>query len=157
MLTRFVLLITAVTVTAAVTAGPAGAQSPTDNPVPGVKPGACVDQSRPSSRFSRTKAFRAGRAHTLNGTASDVGCGVDRVRISVSLKKGNRCRSLKSNGRLGTRAKCTRLHWLAVKGTTKWSFRLSKRLTKGQYRIRTRATDFAGNVQVPRVHRLRFR
>jgi hypothetical protein len=43
-----------------------------------------------------------------------------------------------------------------ARGATRWSFRLPK-LPRGRYVIRTRAVDFAGNVQVPHARRLRLR
>lgn len=157
MLARSTLLFAAWVVAAALTAGPAGAQSPTDNPVPGTSPGACTDHSRPTSGFTRRAARRAGRRHILRGTARDRGCGVDRVRISVIRKRGGLCRHLSPKGRMGRRASCSHRRWLHVKGTTRWSFRLPKRLHSGTYVIRTRAVDFAHNVQRPRTRRLRLR
>ena len=153
---RPVLLFAAWVAAAALTAGPAAAQSPTDNPVPGAPPGACADHSRPTSGFTRRAARRAGHRHILRGNARDRGCGVDRVTISVARKLGRRCRVLSPKRRLGHRTSCARRHWLPVRGTTRWSFRLPKRLTKGTYVIRTRAVDFAGNVQRPRRHRIRL-
>lgn len=150
------LLPVAVVVAAAFTAGPAAAQTPTDNPVPGVIPGACTDQIRPTSSFTRGAARRAGRHRILRGVASDVGCGLDRVALSVSRKRGGQCRLL-GKGRLGRPMSCARKHWLVAKGTTHWSFRLPNRLPHGMYVVRTRAVDFAGNVQRPRTRRLRLR
>jgi hypothetical protein len=141
----------------ALTAGPAAAQSPTDHPAPGAVPGACKDQSRPSSGFTRKAARRARSKHVLRGVARDVGCGVDRVMISVAHKQGRRCRNLTTMRRLSRPTKCSRHRWLPVKGATKWSFRFPRRLAKGTYLVRTRAVDFAGNVQHPRAKRLRLR
>ena len=52
---------------------------------------------------------------------------------------------------------CARNHWIVAHGTSSWSFRLPKRLPGGMYVVRTRAVDFAGNVQRPRTQRLRVR
>ena len=139
---------------AALTAGPAAA---TENPVPGAPPGACRDQSRPTSGFTRQAARRAGRKRVLRGVARDIGCGVDRVAISVARKQGRRCRNLTPKGRLGRPTRCAHHRWLAVRGATRWSFRFPRRLHKGAYLVRTRAVDFAGNVQRPHVKRLRLR
>jgi hypothetical protein len=154
---RSLLLAAAFLATPALTAGPAAAQSPTDHPAPGVTPGRCVDQARPTSGFTRLAARRAARRHVLRGTARDLGCGVDRVLIAVARKHGHRCRLLTDRHRLGHRTSCAKQHWLPVRGTTRWSFRLPKRLPKGMYVIRTRAIDFAGNVQPSRRHRIRLR
>jgi hypothetical protein len=140
-----------------VTAGPASAQSPTDHPVPGVQPGACTDTAKPTSSFTRKAARKAGRNRLLRGTARDVGCGVDRVTISVQRKSGKAYKTLFHKSPLLRKLRRGRQHWLPVRGTTHWSFRLAKRLPRGTYLVRTRAIDFAGNVQKPRVQRLRLR
>jgi hypothetical protein len=154
---RSVPLFATVLAAAALTGGPAAAQSPTDNPVPGATPGACTDHSRPTSAFSRRAARRAGRSRILRGVARDRGCGVDRVRISVARKHGRHCRHLTRKGRLGHRTSCAHRRWLPVRGTTRWSFRLPRQLRNGTYVVRTRAVDFAGNVQRSHRRRLRLR
>jgi len=139
------------------TAGPASAQTPTDNPVPGAQPGACTDTAAPTSGFTRKAARKAGRKGLLRGTARDVGCGLDRVTISVQRKSGKVFKTLFRKSPLLRKLRHGRRHWLPVRGTAHWSFRLSKRLPRGTYLVRTRAIDFAGNVQKPRVKRLRLR
>ena len=150
------LLPVALIVAGALTAGPASAQSPTDRPVPGAQPGACIDHVSPTSGFTRKAARRAGRSRLLRGAARDVGCGVDRVAISVQRKRGRAVETLFAKGRL-RKARHGRQHWFVVRGTTHWSFRLSKRLPRGRYLVRTRAIDFAGNVEKPHMRRLRLR
>jgi hypothetical protein len=154
---RSLLPIALVVAAGALTAGPASAQSPTDNPAPGVQPGLCTDLVSPTSTFTRKAARRAGRHRLLRGFAADTGCGVDRVRISVQRKRGRTCQTLFRKGRLLRKTSCARRHWLAVRGTTRWSFRLRNRLPRGKYIVRTRAIDFAGNVQLPHTGRLRLR
>lgn len=151
------LLPIAVVVAAAVTAGPASAQSPTDNPAPGVQPGACTDVVKPTSSVPRAAARSAGKNRRLRGVAADVGCGVDRVAISVQHKRGSKCQTLYGKGKILRKQVCGKKHWLMTRGTTAWSFRLSKKLPKGKYVVRTRAVDFAGNVQQPRTARLKLR
>jgi len=153
------LLLPACVVALAFTAGPAAAQSPTDNPVPGAQPGACTDTNRPSSTFTRGAARRAatGRRHVLRGTARDAGCGVDRVMIAVTRKQGRVCRHLTSAKKLGRRTSCAKRHWLPVAGTSRWSFRLPKRLEGHTYVVRTRALDFSGNLQRAHARRLKLR
>jgi hypothetical protein len=46
---------------------------------------------------------------------------------------------------------------MPVKGSTRWSYRLSKRLPGGTYLVRTRVRDFAGNVRNSSARRLRLR
>jgi hypothetical protein len=156
MLTRPVTALTVCLATATFTASPAVAQSPTDRPVPGALPGACVEHLTPTSYLGVRAARRASRRHVLRGTASDRGCGVDRVELSVARKLARGCRLLSRRHRLGRRSSCARRIWLVAKGTTRWSFRLPKRLHPGRYVVRLRAIDFAGNVQQPRRRRLRI-
>jgi len=156
MFVRSLAVAACCTLAAAVAAAPAPAQT-TDTPVPGVQPGACTDTAAPTSGFSRRAARRAGRHNVLRGTARDVGCGLDRVGISVLKKKGKKCRHLTSRGRLTTATSCAHRRWLNVKGTSSWSFRLPKRLPNGRYVVRTRAVDFSGNVQRAHNKRLRLR
>jgi hypothetical protein len=153
--TRLIVLITAVAALG-LTAGPAAAQSPTDHPAPGAKPGACVDHSRPTSGFTRRAARRAGHRRILRGTARDVGCGLDRVQISIARRVGTRCRNLTRAHRLGRVTRCAHRRWLAVHGATRWSFRLPRRIAAGTYVVRTRAIDFAGNRQRPRARRVKL-
>jgi hypothetical protein len=136
---------------------PTGAAAQTEIPTPGAKPGACVDHVKPTSGFTAKAARRAARKRLLRGTALDAGCGIDKVTISVLRKHGRKCRNLTSKKRLGRRTRCSKRRWLPVRGTTRWSFRFPKKLPKGRYVIRTRAVDFAGNVQVPHARRIRLR
>jgi hypothetical protein len=129
----------------------------TDVPAPHVVPGACTDQSPPTSGYTSRDAKRVKRTHILRGTARDVGCGVDRVDVSVAQKVGKRCRYLTGTSKLSRRSStCAKpAMWLPAKGTTTWT--LSLRLARGKYIVRTRATDFAGNVQPLRSKALRVR
>lgn len=139
-----------------VTASPAAAQSPTDNPAPGAVPGACTDPFKPSSSFTAKAARRASRTRVLHGTAKDVGCGVDGVAVSIARKADGKCR-LVNGKRLTRKVSCKRRRWTAVKGTTSWTYRLSKKLPAGTYVVRTRVRDFAGNVHNSAGRRMRLR
>jgi hypothetical protein len=157
MLTRTLSLFAASLAAAALVAAPA--QSRTEIPTPNVVPGACTDLSLPTSGFTSRAAKQAKRTHVLRGTASDIGCGVDRVDVSVARKVGKRCKYLTSSSRFSSRAtSCGRpAAWMTATGATTWSFKLPKKLTRGTYVVRTRATDFAGNVQHLRSRRLGIR
>jgi hypothetical protein len=73
---------------------------------------------------------------------------VSRVEIALQLKKGKKCKQMKKSGRFAKQAKCDApTSWLKAKGTTKWSFKLKKKLKKGNYTVFARATDSAGQVQ----------
>jgi len=159
MFARSLLVVAMAAVAAAIAASPAAAQV-SEVPAPGAEPGACTDSARPTSGFTRRAARRAGRAgkrHILRGRARDSGCGVDEVKVSVLRKKGKKCRHLTRRGHLSRAGSCAKRRWLDVKGTSRWSFRLPRRLPDGAYQVRTRALDLAGNLQKSRSRRLRIR
>jgi hypothetical protein len=135
------------------------------SPAPGaptVAPNVCSDHTAPSSKLATTSRS-AVRTHVLRGKSVDLGCGaggsgsVARVNVSVALKSGSQCRFLGANHRLGKRASCARPHYLGVRGTGSWSFRLPKRLPTGSYRVATRAVDSAGNLGPSSTQRMRLR
>jgi hypothetical protein len=81
------------------------------------------------------------------GTATDDK-GVAKVQIALQSKKGKKCKQLKKSGKFAKLAKCDApTSWLLAKGTTKWSFKLKRKLKKGSYTVFARATDSAGQVQ----------
>jgi hypothetical protein len=123
----------------------------------GSDPAGCSDKAAPVSRLTRTKATR--RGVSLQGTASDPGCDgrVTRVLVSVALVKGKRCRFLSARGKLGRAGRCTKPKTLPVKGVTPFSLRVKGKLPRGTYRVTTQAIDFSGNVEKPRVKKLRIR
>jgi hypothetical protein len=166
---RLLCVLSASFATAAVAATPALA---TDEPVPGPSGspaaplqaapsipalqgvlGKCSDNSRPSSGFGATAIRSAARNRILRGTARDVGCGVAMVTVSVARQHGKSCRYLTTKRRLSRPTKCGGGHWLVAAGTGRWHIALPKGLPRGTYLVRTRAIDFAGNVQTPRVGR----
>jgi hypothetical protein len=108
--------------------------------------GKCSDTTRPSSTFTASAARKALRSRVLRGTARDTGCGVAMVNISIARVHGKRCQLLTAKHKLARAASCARNRWLMASGTTQWRVSL-KGLRRGTYRIRTRAIDFAGNVQ----------
>ena len=115
------------------------------------------DGTPPVSRLTRAKITR--RGVSLRGTATDSGCEgrVTRVLASVALVKGKRCRFLDARGRLARPSRCGRPRNLPVKGLTPFSLRVKAKLPRGRYRVATQAIDFAGNVERPRVKKLRVR
>jgi hypothetical protein len=122
--------------------------------------GKCTDSAKPSSGFTAKAARAVSKSHVLRGTARDVGCGVAMVTISVARQHGKRCEYLATNRRLSKPTHCSG-HWLVAAGTKSWHLSLPKHLPRGTYLVRTRAIDFAGNVQRVRtgkhVQRLRLR
>jgi hypothetical protein len=137
--------------------GSPGAPAAPGTPGAPSQPGACVDQTAPVSSYTAKQARSAARNHVLRGSASDVGCGVDRVDVSVAKKSGKNCRFLATNHKLARSASCAKPRWLHASGTKNWTLRMPKRLAAGTYTVTTRATDFAGNTQALRSHSLKLR
>jgi hypothetical protein len=145
-----------------VPAPPAPATPPAQS-APAPTGGSCTDSSKPSARIS-TKAAGAARSKlTVRGTSSDRGCGasgkgsVARVTVSVQRKRGKRCQSMSSRGKLSSAKSCAKPKWLSAHGTSNWSFGLPKSLPHGTYVVHVRALDSAGNVGAQKSLRVRMR
>jgi hypothetical protein len=114
----------------------------------------CSDKTKPTSSFTAKAARSAARTHVLRGRAADVGCGVAMVTVSIARTQGKRCQPVTSKGRLGHTGRCTAKGFLVATGTSNWHITLPKGLPKGTYLVRTRAIDFAGNVQSLKTRRI---
>jgi len=128
---------------------------------------ACVDRVRPRTRFSKPALRSARGGHgrrklRLSGKVTDRGCGhrnrIKRTIISVARQDGSgvhrkqTCRNLKANGRFAKSGSCHKFIYLKThrKGT-RWSFTTKHPVGPGQYRIRIKSIDRAGNRE--RVHK----
>jgi hypothetical protein len=93
------------------------------------------------------KSSKGGKLVKFKGTARDD-VSVARVDIALVKRKGDKCAQMTSPGRYAPLAKCDApTKFLRAKGTTTWSYKLSKPLKKGSYVLFARATDGAGHVQ----------
>ena len=91
---------------------------------------------------------RGAKKRRARGTAKDDHQ-VVRVEVAVVQKRRNRCRELKANQRFTRYHHCRRPHsFLAARGTTKWSFKLRRRLKVGYYVVYARAIDNSGRQQI---------
>jgi hypothetical protein len=80
------------------------------------------------------------------------------VLVTVRSVKGGRCRFLAANGRLARARSCLHPLRLRARGTRSWKLQLKTRLPRGRYRIRVRALDRRGNLELPRrLNTARFR
>lgn len=135
-----------------------------DSPLP-----LCADAKRPRSVLSRKRSsLRAGRI-LLRGTASDRGCSataatrkrpgaVKKVSVAVARKvAGGRCRFVSARGAFGKARACSRPVYLRAKGTKSWRLALEGRFPAGDYRVRVRARDAAGNGERVKTVALRLR
>jgi hypothetical protein len=93
---------------------------------------------------AKSKSFKS-----ISGTAADNSA-VTKVEIAVVKGKGSSCQSMTSSGKF-TKAKCSAPKFLAAKGTTKWSYKLKKKLKKGTYLVFVRATDDGGATQTSKT------
>ena len=127
-------------------------------PPPGAAPppaggvlGVCTDHSPPRISLS-TSSAQASKKHVLRGNSSDAGCGaggagkVAQVTLSIDRKSGKRCRFLSRSHRLSRARSCSKPVWLTASGTSRWSFRLPRKLSHGRYQVAVRAVDSSGNL-----------
>jgi uncharacterized delta-60 repeat protein len=100
--------------------------------------------------------MKAKKLTSISGTA--VGTGLAKIQISIGLadkkllKSKNRCLFVKnSKGETkkykAKKKKCAPAKWLTAKGTTKWSYKLKRKLKTGKYTIYVRALDASGATQ----------
>ena len=98
---------------------------------------------------SPKKSVKRSKFKSIAGTAADD-TAVSKVEVAVVTGKGSRCKSMTSSGSFAT-AKCASPKFLAAKGTTKWSYKLKKKLKKGTYVVLVKATDDTGNTSTTRL------
>lgn len=104
------------------------------------------------SKIAAKKLTRfTGSASTNDGVVSKVEIALQRVDSKL-LKKSKRCLWLSSNKAKfkkvkAVNKKCSAPKWLKAKGASKWSYKLSKKLPKGNYALSVRATASDGTVQ----------
>lgn len=103
----------------------------------------------------KSKSVKRKRLKRFAGTAGPAG-NVAKVEIALQqvdkrlLKKRKRCRWLSSSKAKfkvvkATKGKCTKPRFLKARGTESWSYKLSKPLPKGSYRLLVRVTLTDGN------------
>jgi hypothetical protein len=165
MRTRMPILVTATLVAASLAVAPALATeaslpsalqaAPSISALEGVL-NHCHDSTKPRGALSARWVRVASRTRMLRGSARDSGCGVALVTVSVARAHGKRCEYLSAKGRLSRSTPCKHDRWLLASGTRQWRLQLPKALPRGTYLVRTRAVDFAGNVEAPRTQRLKL-
>ena len=117
-----------------------------------LEPGVGVEATNtpPSVKISAPKKKAKSKSFkSLSGTASDDSA-VTKVEVAVVSGKGSSCKSMTSSGSFA-KAKCTSPKFLAAKGTSKWSYKLKKKLKKGTYLVLVRATDDGGATQTSKT------
>lgn len=121
---------------------PSSGTPPTASPAANAAPTSKISAVARSARASKLKSFK--------GTASDDSR-VARVQISLTRKKGSKCQSMTASGGFKTTprkgSRCVPTTFVKAKGTTRWSYKLRKRLAKGSYTLYSRAIDDTGQAQ----------
>ncbi len=117
----------------------------------------CVDVFPPKTHAARRK-IRANRGHiALRGKVRERNCSSRRARarsveVSIARRSGKLCRFLDARGKLGKPRGCRLRSYLpaTAKGRKHWRFKRRWPGKPGLYVISTRATDAAGNIELPR-------
>jgi hypothetical protein len=123
---------------------PANPEQPPASPQ---QPPAAADATPVAKLGKVAKAVKAKRLKGFSGTATDDK-GVARVELALVRRQGSKCQQLVARGKWAALAKCDGpSSFLAAKGTSKWSFRLSRKLKKGSYTVFAQAVDSAGQKQ----------
>jgi hypothetical protein len=117
---------------------------------PPATPGGADALDLPPQAVIKRNGLRSKRAkrRRATGTAKDDHQ-VVRVEVAVVRKRRGRCRELQPSGRFGRWRRCRRPRaFLAAQGTTRWSYRLRRRLGPGYYVVYARAIDNSGRQQI---------
>jgi hypothetical protein len=133
------------------------------------KPGAgCKDKVRPKTRFKKAslkaaRRTRGGHKLRFRGSVSDrTNCKgkkgkVKKTVISIARQVGRtgqgserKCRNLKANGRFAKLGSCHKFNYIkAHRKGKKWSFATKHPVPAGNYRVRVKSYDVAGNRERP--------
>ena len=114
-------------------------EAPPPEPAPGpanTAPKPLISSPKSGKKVSRKKL------KGFSGTASDDK-GLTKIEVALFQTKGSKCKALTAKGTFKS-APCDTPLYLAAKGTTKWSFKLRKKIPKGKYLLVARATDNEG-------------
>jgi hypothetical protein len=118
---------------------PGEAAPPEAGPAP---PAAANAAPKPLIGSPKSKKVSRKKLKGFSGTASDDK-GVSKIEVALFQTKGSKCKALTAKGTFKS-APCDTPLYLAAKGTTKWSFKLKKKVPKGKYLLVARATDTDG-------------
>jgi hypothetical protein len=116
-----------------------------------LEPGAGIEPAAvpPTIKItSPKKSVKSKSFKSISGTAADD-TAVSKVEVAVLSGKGSNCKSMTTKGSF-TKSSCSQPKFLAAKGTTKWSYKLKKKLKKGSYVVVVKATDDTGNAATTR-------
>jgi hypothetical protein len=113
-------------------------------PPPGPGPTPSANAAPKSVISSGAKSAKASKVKSFSGTASDTDGSVAKVEIALIRVKGDDCQTMTSSGTFKPSECSPPKTFVAAKGTTKWSYKLKKKLKKAKYVLYSRAVDNAG-------------
>jgi hypothetical protein len=130
----------------------------------------CRDRAVPTLSLASHGIYGSHSRIAIRGTGHDNGChgvvgstrsragGVRRVILAVARLRHSGCQFIDSQGHLGHTRSCRiHPHFLPAQGTTSWRLELHGGFGSGNYAIRFRIYDVAGNVGRPQPIRFRIR
>ena len=128
----------------------------------GAPAAAGADTVAPGSRISFPRLGRVARSvRAVRGTAGPDRSDVARVEVALARRVGTQCRFRARSGGLSEPRPCTRRTYLPARSAGgEWSLGLGRGLAPGLWRVWSRATDGAGNVEgvgLARVNTGQFR
>jgi subtilase family serine protease len=104
------------------------------------------------------KARLTGHLLKASGKASNHGCSGKLVAVGVAVARnvGHKCEFLSKKGKFGKPTTCLPKHFLAVRGTAKWSYQRRQVFSKGVYFLWARATNSRHHSTRTRSHKRIF-
>jgi hypothetical protein len=121
---------------------------------PGTTPpggGGGAVNAAPTVAAKVAKSSKSAKLKSFKGTAGDDK-GVAKIEIALYQVKGKTCSAMDAKGAFKKAANCDAGPFLVAKGTTKWSFKLKKKLKKGGYTLAVRATDSEGATTITKAN-----
>ena len=135
---------------------PSSVSDPPPSPPPPAEETGPLETEAPVTRITRPRdgvRYRRG-PRRIRGRVRELGSGIDHTELVVLRRRDGRCWSWSHVRARFARGGCRRAVPFRAGNTPRWAYRLPRRLPRGNYRVRARSIDEAGNVG--RVDRVRF-
>jgi len=136
--------------------GGGGGGEPPAEPPPASATGP-LERDPPIARIAYPRdgaRYRVGPG-AIRGSVREEGSGVDRIELVLLRRRGTRCSWWSPERSRFAGATCRRPSAFRASRSSRWSYRLPRRLDQARYEARVRAFDRAGNMSAR--HRVRFR
>ena len=134
---------------------PGTAPCETSSPLPAADTGP-LETEAPLTHITRPRegVEYARGPRRIRGRVEELGSGIDRIELVLVRRRDGNCSTWSPERARFAHGGCRRAVPFRVGNTTRWEYRLPGRLASGNYRVRARSVDEAGNVG--RFDRLRF-